>query len=577
MVNQLKLIPLWIYLLTVFTLIYDYGFNQSKTVQYTLDWIYVSVLLLGNLSIIIRYFIPKERPRKKVWIFDILLLLFLGSLLLHIFRWIDIPLLTHKIWVFFAVFSIFIREFSTLNINFKKQYFNPAQLFIFSFIFIIFLGALLLKLPNATYEGITFIDALFTSTSAVCVTGLVVVDTGTYFTSFGQSIIIVLIQIGGLGIMTFTSYFSYFFRGGSTYENQLLLRDMTNTEKIAEVFSTLKKIIILTFIIEIIGAISIYFSLDEKIMGSISERMFFSVFHTVSGFCNAGFSTLTNSLYETGFQFNYSLHLILAFLFIIGGIGFPILFNAFKYIKHLVINRLLPFSRRKEALHIPWIININTRIVVITTLILIITGTGFFYWFEYNNTLAPHNGFGKVVTAFFGATTPRTAGFNSIDTSTLNFSTIMLIFFLMWVGASPASTGGGIKTSTFAIGTMNFISLAKGKDRVELYKREIADISVKRAFAIISLSLVVIGLSVFLIASFDSDIDLLSIAFESFSAYSTVGLSLGITSKLSSMSKMVIIGTMFIGRVSMLTILIAVFRKVKHMKYRYPTEELLIN
>jgi len=225
----------------------------------------------------------------------------------------------------------------------------------------------------------------------------------------------------------------------------------------------------------------------------------------------------------------------------------------------------------------PWVINLNTRIVIVTTILLLSIGTIGFYAFEYNNTLAEHNWFGKIVTAFFGAATPRTAGFNTVDVSALNFSTIMLMFLLMWIGASPASTGGGIKTSTIALTTLNFLSLAKGKDRIEVYRREVSQASVRRAFAIISLSLMVIGFSIFLIATFDQDKTLLSIAFESFSAYSTVGLSTGITADLSSYSKVVIIVTMFIGRVSMLTLLIAMLRRVKHLNYRYPSDEILIN
>lgn len=240
-------------------------------------------------------------------------------------------------------------------------------------------------------------------------------------------------------------------------------------------------------------------------------------------------------------------------------------------------NLLLKFQKQKPLPYSPWVININTRIVMVTTGILLGVGTVGFYFFEYNNTLAEHNWFGKIVTAFFGAATPRTAGFNSVDMSALNFSTIMMMFLLMWIGASPASTGGGIKTSTIAIATLNFFSLARGKDRIEVYKREVSQASIRRAFAIISLSFMVIGFSIFLIATFDQDKTLLSIAFETFSAYSTVGLSTGITANLSSYSKLVLIFTMFIGRVSMLTLLIAMLRRVKHLNYRYPTDEILIN
>lgn len=576
-IRRIKRIPFWLTSLAVLIIIVDFGFDQSSAVQQGLSWVYIATLITGVFSLTGRYFLPKDRPQPKVWVFDGLLLLFLGALLFNIFGWTYFPLLDSRIWLYASILLVFVREFSALNIDFKKEYLNPAQLFIISFLTIIILGTILLTLPNATHTGISIVDALFTSTSAVCVTGLVVVDTGSYFTRFGQIVIVILIQLGGLGIMTFTSYFSYFFSGGSTYKNQLILKDMINAERIADVFSTLKKILLLTFIIEGIGAVFIYTSLDKSLMPVMADRLFFSLFHTVSGFCNAGFSTLSNSLYETGFRFNYPLHLTIAVLFVIGGIGFPILFNFYKYLKYLIINRWLPASRKRQPVHVPWVLNINTRIVLITTAVLIASGTLLFCLFEYNNTLAEHSSFGKIVTAFFGSVTPRTAGFNTVDTSALNLSTVMMIFLLMWVGASPASTGGGIKTSTFAIGTLNFISLARGKDRIELFQREVANISVRRAFAIISLSLVVIGAAVFFITLVDRDKDLLHIAFECFSAYSTVGLSLGITGELSGVSKLVIIITMFIGRVSMLTILIAVFRKVKHLNYHYPTEEILIN
>lgn len=377
--------------------------------------------------------------------------------------------------------------------------------------------------------------------------------------------------------MTFTSYFSYFFKGGSTYESQLIMRDMTNSDKIAEVFSTLKKIILLTFLIEFIGGFLIFTSLDPSVITSFGDRLFFSFFHAISGFCNAGFSTLSNGLYETAFRFNYPLHLYLSFLLILGGIGFPIMFNCYKYLKHMIFNRLLPFTRKAKIIYKPWVINLNTRIILITTAILIVFGTVSFYFFEYDKSLAEHSGFGKIVTAFFGGVTPRTAGFNSVDYSTLSFPAIMITILLMWIGASPASTGGGIKTSTFAIATMNIFSIARGKDRLELYKREVAHSSIRRAFAIISLSLIIIGIATFLLAYCEPDKDILALTFEIFSAYSTVGLSMGVTGHLGEGGKLVIIFVMFIGRISMLTLLIALLRQSKQLKYKYPSEEILIN
>src|SRR5690606_26357597 len=242
--------------------------------------------------------------------------------------------------------------------------------------------------------------------------------------------------------------------------------------------------------------------------------------------------------------------------------------NLLTYLKYK-ISILLSFSKKRKNYR-PWVLNLNSRLSLITTLAIAVVAFVFFFILEYNNTLANHHGFGKVVTALFGATTPRSAGLNTIDTGSMTFPVIMLVCLLMWIGGSPQSTAGGIKTSTFAIATLNIISLAKGKSRIEIFRREIADISVKRAFAIISLSLISIGLGITLVSIFDTEKKLIDIAFECFSAYSTTGLSLGITGNLSSASKLVIIVLMFVGRVSMLSLMIAVFKKVKHKNYSYP-------
>lgn len=580
--DLLQKISFWLSFSAVLLIIFDLGFtHQSETELYLTDF-YLVALLIGSATILVRYSVSKEKFPIKVRFFDgtifllnILLVLVRFDLFLEALPGLNF--FNRMGWIYLALFTYFIREFSALKLNFNREVLNPAQLFIASFLIMIVLGTLLLLLPKATHDGISAVDALFTATSAVCVTGLIVVDTGTYFTHFGQTIILILIQLGGLGIMTFASYFSYFFRGKSTYENQIMLKDMTNSEKIGEVFTVLKKIVLLTFAIELVGAVFIFFSLQDGAVKGIANQLFFSVFHSISGFCNAGFSTLENSLYEPEFKFNYSLQLIIVALFILGGIGFPILFNLYKYFVYYVKNQFFKLSHFGKTVYVPWVINLNTRIVLVTTTILLIAGTLLFYFFEYHNTLAEHSTFGKIVVAFFGAATPRTAGFNSVDMSALNFSTIMIIFILMWIGASPGSTGGGIKTSTFALATLNFFSLARGKDRVEVFKREISDLSIRRAFAIIALSLMVIGTAIFLIASFDEEKTLLSIAFEAFSAYSTVGLSVGITSQLSPAAKLVIVATMFIGRVSMLTILIAILRRVKYLNYKYPQEEILMN
>ena len=566
-----------IILIGLIAIVSDFGYNLSDFSQNFLDGFYFFVLGIGVLSTFARYKQDRTLLKRKAFIFDLLSVGF-TLWLYYLFLFVGVPfetdlILENPIWVKIAVLFTVIREFSELKINFKRTFLNPAQIFILSFLVIILIGSFLLILPNATYDGLSYLDALFTSTSAVCVTGLAVVDTGTHFTLFGQTIIMILIQVGGLGILTFSSYFSYFFKGGTTYENQLALSDMTSSIKLGEVFSTLKYIILITFGIELFAGILIYTSIDSSNFASQSDQLFFSAFHSISAFCNAGFSTLTNSLYETGFRFNYYLQLVIILTFVLGGLGFPIVVNILKYLKYKIITL---FSSEKSKYR-PWVLNLNSRITLVTTLSISLVAFVIFYFLEYNNTLAEHSEFGKMVTALFGATTPRTAGFNTINTAAMSFPTLMMVFILMWIGASPQSTGGGIKTSTFAIATLNILSLAKGKSRIEIFRREIADISVRRAFAIISLSLVVLGVAIMVISIFDPEKQLTDIAFECFSAYSTVGLSLGITSDLSSASKLVIIVVMFVGRISMLSFVIAVFKKIKHKNYSYPKEEITIN
>lgn len=578
-INYLFRTALWTSIIGLLAFFFDFGFSQSKNLQGILDGLFFIVLGVGIISTISRYIENFKLIKRKVFIFDLSSIAF-TIWIFYMYLFVGVPfetdlLLENPIWVRIAVLFTFIREFSEVKFNYKRTLLNPAQLFVASFLLIILLGSFLLMLPKATYEGISFIDALFTSTSAVCVTGLVVVDTGQYFTEFGQIIIMMLIQIGGLGILTFASYFSYFFKGGSTYENQLALSDMTSSKKIGEVFSTLKYIILITLSIELFSGILIYSSLNANNFKSQYDQIFFSVFHSISAFCNAGFSTLSNSLYESGFKYNYFLQLTIILTFVLGGLGFPIVSNILNYVKYR-IKKLLFFKSKGEG-HKPWVLNINSRITLITTFSITLLAFLAFYALEYNNTLAEHSSFGKIVTALFGATTPRTAGFNTIDTASMLFPTTMMVFLLMWIGASPSSTGGGIKTSTFAIATLNILSIAKGKTRIEVFRREIADISVKRSFAIISLSLIVIGTGIMFISVFDPDKNLKDIAFECFSAYSTVGLSLGVTANFSSLSKLVLIIIMFVGRVNMLTIIIAIFKKIKHKNYRYPTEEITIN
>lgn len=570
--NKEKIEKLSFYLsvLSVVLFIYDFGWKHTINEHNWINYFYEISIVFGIFSIILRHiFTDGKKVSNAVKIFD------LASVLFLIFVLYRALVIHSSLWAF-TIFFVFIREFSALKINYGKNVINPGLLFLYSFVVICFLGSLLLMLPEATYNGINYIDALFTSTSAVCVTGLSTIDFSADFTPFGQSIVLILIQIGGLGIMTFASYFSFFFSGASSYQNQLTLSEFVSNDKLGEVYSNIKKIIITTISIELLGAVLIYFTIDPMQLNG-KDEFFFSIFHSISAFCNAGFSTMSNGLYNQGIQFNYNLHLIIAGLVVLGGLGFPIVFNIHKY----SINRLKflwnKINRRHTKKYIPRLLSLNSRVALITTTSLFVVGFITYFIFEYNYSLKDHSLWGKFVESIFGSVTPRTAGFNTIDMTSMNFPTIMIYFLLMWIGASPSSTGGGIKTNTFAVAVMNFVSLAKGKNRIEVFRREVSFISVRRAFSVMILSLLIIGLAITIIESFEHDKGLLSIAFECFSAYSTVGLSLGITGDLSAISKIVLILVMLIGRVSILTIIIALIPNEKYKNYQYPSEDILIN
>ncbi|MDF1570620.1 MAG: potassium transporter TrkG [Bacteroidales bacterium] len=579
----LKYLVLLICLLVLGTMLYDIGFSQKAHILVLIHQLYFACLLAIIVAVPVRHIIHSGNLRKmRIWIIDLVLWFFYIYLIFRIdFSELSKGNVLHgihgKIWLFLAFFISLLRELSVMKLDWRYKHTNPAAIFVISFTLLIFGGTLLLTLPRATFTGISFIDALFTSTSAVCVTGLIVVDTGTYFTFFGQLIILVLFQLGGIGIMTFTSFFSYFFMGGSSYKNLIMLGNLTNEKKISEVIGTLKKILFFTFLIEFAGVLLIYINIRSGYAMNQPETVFFSIFHAVSAFCNAGFATVSDSFYHIDFRYNYFLHVTIACVFIIGGLGFPVIINVYTWLKHLLINGYLSLFRIRRIRYRAQVFSLNSKLVIYTTLILLFVGTLVFYLTEYNNTLSDHQGLGKLIAAFFSAATPRTAGFNMVDTGAIRIPTLMFIILLMWIGASPASTGGGIKTSTLALALLNVISLARGRDKVELYRRQIHDASLRRAFAFMFLSLIIIGFVISLLFITEPDKFATDIIFEVFSAFSTVGLSRGITGDLSDAGKYIIVFTMFIGRVGALTILVAVIKKSTGKFIQYPSEGILIN
>ncbi len=550
------------------------------SVHDSFDAIYRFTLTIFFLAFCFRayinfFLITKKREKWLV----VMELAFLGVLLLSQTNVGLFGSLASREFLQLAIFVIFVVEISTRSLQLERIQMNPALLFIFSFLIIIIIGAFALMLPDSTVSGsFSFIDALFTSTSAVCVTGLSVVDPGTYFTRFGQNVILTLVSLGGLGVMTFTSFFGLFFKGEASFKNQLIYKDFTGADQLKNVFSTIIKIVSFTIGVELVGMLALFFSLSSKDFdGNVGEQMYFAFFHAVSAFNNAGFQLKAMGLYDPILKENHFFHTVIALLIIFGGLGFFISFNIVDYLRERLLTRLRQWFLGDPYKHVPWFINFNSRIVLRTTAILLVVGTVIFYITEYNASLKEHDGLGKWLVAFFLSVTPRTAGFNNIDMATLTREGMLVTILLMWIGASPGSTGGGIKTSTFAVATMGIFNIARGRDHVEFAKREVANESLMRAFIVISLSLIALGFSTLAVGYYNPEIALDKIVFECFSAFGTVGLSLGITAQLTTASKAVISLTMFVGRVGAYTLLLGFLKKALDTKhYHYPVENVII-
>jgi trk system potassium uptake protein len=559
-------------------IVFDFGydFDENVSTPHVIGLIILSVFLLIFNGF--KYLTYKHKNTKNVALvnFVIISVLLLISIIYFVTLWgYDYHYILQKIKPILegGLILYFLLRLLVLVRHIYDVYFNPAIVFVGSFLILALAGAFLLMFPSATPNGISFVNALFTSTSAVCVTGLAVLDTSKDFTLIGQSIILVLIQLGGIGILTFTSFFAFFFRGSSSFKEGLNTKDFLAQDGLKDVFRVALNVVVFTLAIEIVGAIFIYFSITNNL--SINNKIFFSVFHSISAFCNAGFSIFSAGLFDNSVRFNYIFQWIIMILIVFGGLGHHIIFNFYKYIKTYVLEF---FKQKRIHKRVP-IVTLNSKIVIYTTIILLFVGWIFLFISEYNHTLLDHKTlFGKLTNAAFGSVTPRTAGFNVIDYSQMTIPSLLFVIFLMWVGASPASTGGGIKTSTFALATLNIFAIARGKSRIEIFGRRFSAESTSRAFAILSISLIVIGFAIMALLIFEpTETPLINVVFECFSAFSTVGLSLNFTPTLTESSKYVLIAVMFIGRIGMLNLMIGLMRQINHQFYELPKENILIN
>jgi trk system potassium uptake protein TrkH len=456
-------------------------------------------------------------------------------------------------------FSLVQRRRGPIAIH-KKQLFQPAQILAISFAGAILVGTLLLMLPFCSVSGrLSLIDALFTSTSAICVTGLVVADTATRFTLFGQIVILVLIQLGGLGIMTFSTMVLLAAGRPITIHDRIMVQEGYHPGSPRSFKSLIKNIFVFTAVIEGAGFIllSFRFLRDQ----AWPKALFSSLFHAVSGFCNAGFSVYSNNLMD--FRGDVFINLVMAHLIILGGLGFLVIGEAVK-----AGSGLLKRTRVKLSLH--------SKMVLTSTTILILGSFFIFLFLEKNQALSSFTWKDKILASFFQVVTPRTAGFNTIDMATLGSASVLLLMLLMFIGASPGSTGGGVKTSTFGVVLAFIRSKVAARDSVHMFYRTIPQDNVVRAFTLISLSLSLVFIAGFIILINQPGMLMRNVFFEVFSGFGTVGLSLGITPELSALSKVTVILLMYAGRIGPLTLLLAFSRRRALGRYEYIEERVLI-
>nr|WKN38485.1 potassium transporter TrkG [Tunicatimonas sp. TK19036] len=538
-----------IVLLVIFILCYLarflYAFQHAEFLKDT-RW-EALVLLLASLSIFIffnsafHYWFPSLRPEKVKMYSETLIT---GLLLLLI-----------------------LFEVARALLSIGEVKLRPGVAFVVSFLLLISVGTGLLMLPTMTTQpgSLSVIDALFTSVSASCVTGLIVVDTATDFTLRGQVVILLLMQTGGLGMLTFATFFATLLNSELGIRQTRLIPDYLDNQTLGAARPLLRRIVLLTLMVEGGTFLALMYLWGDYPFDTWGQKVFFSLFHAVSAFCNAGFSLFSNGLYEPIVRNMYLLHTAVALSLILGSLGFSPVYNIFSP------------RQLRQRLAKPWIDwTLSTKIAVNMAIILLGVGTLGFYWLERTNTLQEMNLAEAMVTSFFQSATTRTAGFNTVDISQLTQPTVVLFMFLMFIGGSSGSTAGGIKTSTFFLLVASVISTSRGSSRVIIGNRYIPNTIIFKALSIFFYGIAINLIGVFILSISEPDLNIIDLTFEQVSAFGTVGVSRGITASLTSVGKVVLIVSMFLGRVGTLTFAVALSTRAASQAYKLPKDELMV-
>lgn len=524
----------------------DYKLVEGLTALANL--VLLALVILGRLAV-------KSSQQKRRIIFIDVVMLVMGIMLFFYQAKFAVFVLLIRQSYFIITYLIF-RAFE--GRFFKLLTSNPPVTLMFSFLAVIVLGTVLLMFPASSTSGqvTPFVDALFTSTSATCVTGLIVVDTPNYFSVFGQVVILLLIQIGGLGIMTISTAFALILGQRLTLKLENVMHSVVGGTPSLDLFQLLKSIVLVTLIIEISGAIVLYMSFI-RVMEPL-KAFWYSLFHAISAFCNAGFALYSDNM--MAYAKNLNVNLGITFLIILGGLGFTVIIDLYQHL-----------TNRRKHRHL----SLHTKLVLVTTASLLAGGMLAFYLAEYNNTMRGFTIPVRAMASWFQSVTTRTAGFNTIDIAGLSSASILVSLLLMFIGASPGGTGGGVKTSTFAVLMLSITSLLQGKKDLSVFNRKISLSNFRESASLITLSVLIVVSIIFalmLIEPFPFE----DIAFEAVSAFGTVGLSTGITSKLSVGGKLLITLLMYIGRIGPLTMIYALSLSKRQSNIEFAEEKIAV-
>jgi len=497
-------------------------------------------------------------------LFGVCLLFYVEKFLILISMWgepsnfLINPYRSYSMIFFISAFAIYGLRLNIIAKFLGGLHLRPAQTMTMGFLLVILVGTMLLSLPQMVTDPskILIIDALFTATSATTVTGLTLAPISEFYQPTGIWVILFLIQTGGLGIMTFGVLFSLVSNKRIKLHHAVTLQGVFETESVGTVRKEIRSIFLLTLIIETLGALLIWFFLPED----THQPFFTAIFHSVSAFCNAGFSLFSSNL--EGFLGNIPMNGIVAILIILGGIGFPVLSNLVRY----------PLIKKDRA---AWRLSFHSKMVLSISGGLLVIGTIGIYILEFQGTLSGLSWFDKWIAAFFHAVSARTAGFNTLNVGHFSDATLFLLILLMWIGGSPASTAGGIKTTTFGVMLATLKAMLNQREEVSLFRRSLSPHAVQKSLSIGFTSSALLAMFLLLLL-FTEEGDFKAIMFESVSAFNTVGLSTGITSQLSPVGKLIIIATMFIGRIGSLTLAFSLAERVMKGKYTYPQERVII-